>query len=277
MIDIITDTLLDGIKLLPFLFLTFLFMEYLEHKMSDKNKNIIENSGKFGPLIGSILGIIPQCGFSLSATNLFSMRIISTGTLISIYLATSDEMLPILISSNADIKFILFVLFIKFIIGMTFGFLIDFFYRKKEEIKLHEICIEEKCDCENGIIKSSIKHTIHIFIFILIITLILNCMLDIIGESNIESLFLKNKMLSSFLSGLIGLIPNCASSIVITEMYLKNIISFGSMISGLLTNSGIALVVLFKTNKNIKENLKIISILYIIGTICGILIDFIVV
>ena len=160
MLEIINDTILDTMKLLPFLFITFLFMEYMEHKLSDKSKEKIEKSGRFGPIIGSVLGIFPQCGFSVAATNLYSARVISIGTLISIDLATSDEMLPIFLSEHVAISFILLVLFIKFVVGMISGLLIDLFLFKGKEEHIHDLCEEEHCGCEHGILKSTIKHTL---------------------------------------------------------------------------------------------------------------------
>jgi hypothetical protein len=273
MLEIINETILDTIKLLPFLFITFLFMEYMEHKLSDKSKEKIEKSGRFGPIIGSILGIFPQCGFSVAATNLYSARVISIGTLIAIYLATSDEMLPIFLSEQVSISFIILVLFIKLIVGIIFGLLIDLFLFKNKQEHIHELCEEEHCDCEHGILKSTIKHTISIFIFLFIIVFLLNITMYYLGEDILGKLFMKNNIFGSFITSLIGLIPNCAASVIVTELYLNNAITFGSMIAGLLTNSGLAILVLFKTNKNKLENLLILSTVYSIGVIIGIIFD----
>ena len=167
MIEIIEETLIDSVKLLPFLFITYLIMEYIEHKTSHKVKSAVKKSGKFGPAVGSLLGIIPQCGFSVSATNLYAARIITLGTLIAVYLSTSDEMLPIFISEAVPISTIFKILGMKLVIGMIAGFLIDFVLRKrKEEERIIEICEEEHCHCEHGIIKSALKHTLNIFLFI---------------------------------------------------------------------------------------------------------------
>ena len=174
MLDVIVDTLLDGIKLIPFLFIAFLILELLEHKLSGKNKKIIEKSGKFGPIIGSMLGAFPQCGFSVAATNFYATRIITLGTLISIYLSTSDEMLPLLISEGVNIKLIIKVLGIKILIGMISGFIIDLIFRKKEKNHIHDFCEEEHCNCKNGVLISTIKHTLNITLFIIIISFILN-------------------------------------------------------------------------------------------------------
>lgn len=276
--DIILDTLIDSVKLLPFLFVTFLIMEYIEHKFSAKSKDKISKAGKFGPIIGGILGAIPQCGFSVMATNLYATRIISIGTLISIYLSTSDEMLPILISEKAAITVIFKFLAIKIIIGMLCGLVIDFILRKKEkkhkdENKIKDFCDEHHCNCSHSIIKSSLKHTLNIMIFLIVITFFLNVGFYYLGYDKISKLFLKDNLFSSFISSLIGLIPNCASSVILTKLYLEGVISFASCLSGLLTSSGVALLLLFKVNENKKENLKILLTVYLIGSLSGFIIE----
>ncbi|MEE0699614.1 MAG: putative manganese transporter [Bacilli bacterium] len=273
MMEVVLETLLDALKLLPFLFVAFLIMEYIEHKFSRKGKEKIEKAGRFGPFFGSLLGAFPQCGFSVMATNLYGTRIITLGTLISIYLSTSDEMLPILISEGAKAGLIFKILLFKIIIGMLFGFLIDFILRNKNHDnhdEIHDFCNDEHCHCEHGIIKSSLKHTLNIIVFIVIITFLLNAGIYYLGEENIGKLFLKDSFLSPFISSLIGLIPNCAASVVITELYLNGVLSFASAVAGLLTGSGVALLVLFKVNKNFKENVKILITLYLIGALTGV-------
>ena len=280
MLEIIRDTLIDGIRLLPFLFITYLLMEYIEHKMAEKSKKAIQKSGKFGPVIGAILGIFPQCGFSVSATNLYAGRVITLGTLISVYLSTSDEMLPILISEAVEPIVIIKILAIKLIIGMIAGLLIDFIYNlrpnKSEKNEIGHLCEEEHCHCDKeGILKSALNHTIHIFAFILIVTFIINILVHFIGEETIENFLLNKPILGPMISALIGLIPNCAASVIITNMYIENVISVASLIAGLLTGAGVGLAVLLKTNKNLKQNLLIIALLYAIGVISGILLQFI--
>lgn len=278
MLDVILDTLIDSIKLLPFLFITYLLMEYIEHKMKHKSKETIQKSGKFGPFFGSLLGIFPQCGFSVSATNLYAGRVITLGTLIAVYLSTSDEMLPIFISEAVSPIIILKILAIKLVIGMIAGFIIDLVINvlTKNKIKenIEQVCEEEHCHCnENGILKSSIHHTLNIFVYIIIISFIINTIVHFIGEEAIANLLLNKPIIGPLVSALIGLIPNCAASVIITNMYLQKVISFGSMMAGLLTGAGIGLAVLFKTNNEIKENIKIVVLLYSIGVIVGIVID----
>ena len=273
MLDVIKDTVIDSLKLLPFLFLTFLLMEYFEHKMKNKSKKIVEKAGKFGPIIGSFLGVIPQCGFSVAATNLYATRIITLGTLISIYLSTSDEMLPILLSEKVEFSLIAEVLLIKIIVGIICGFIIDLVYRKKEKVEIQEFCHDKHCDCVHSILKSTLKHTFDIFIFIFIISFVLNLAFSYLGEEVISSILMKNSIFGSFLTSLLGLIPNCFSSVLITQLYLKNTISFASMIGGLLTGSGVALLVLFRVNKDKKQNFRILLLLYLIGALTGLLIS----
>ena len=269
--EIILDTILDCLKILPFLFIAFLIIEFFEHKLSHKTEDTIKKAGKFGPLFGSLLGALPQCGFSVLATNLYITRIISLGTLIAIYLSTSDEMLPILIAEKAPIDSILFLVVLKILIGMICGFIIDLIIRKEETKEHFEICEHDHCDCEHGIVMSAIKHTLKILIFIFIITFILNAAFHYIGEDNIKHIFDKTNFFTPFIAALIGLIPNCGSSIILTELYITNILPLSSALAGLLANSGVALLILFKSNKNIKENLKIVGILYSISAITGLL------
>ena len=258
MYNILLDTIIDCIKLLPFLFITFIIIELIEHKLNKHIENIIADSKKFGPIIGAFLGSIPQCGFSLVATNLYITRIITLGTLISIYLSTSDEMIPIMLSHKTDISIILKIIAIKIIIGIVFGIIIDLIFKKNNKKINYDICESTHCD--------SIKHTIKTLIFIFIATLFINIIFEYLSINLINKIFLKNTYFAPLLSSLVGLIPSCGSSIILTELFINNTISFSALISGLLTNSGIAILILFKNNKNIKENIKIVSILYIIGT-----------
>lgn len=287
-LEVLLDTGIDALKLLPFLFITYLIMEYIEHKTGDKTKNIIKKSGKWGPVFGAILGIFPQCGFSAAAANLYAGRVITLGTLIAIFLSTSDEMLPILISEAAPIDIILKILATKLVIGIIAGVVIDFvgqaFKKKKEKQENEEaveeighMCEHEHCHCEKeGIFKSSIKHTLNIFVFIIIISLVMNVAIYFIGEEKISNLILNMPVVGPLIAGIVGLIPNCASSVILTQLYLQNVISVGSMIGGLLVGSGIGILILFRVNENIKENMKITGMLYLIGVVSGIIIDFII-
>ena len=276
--EILHHTLIDTVKLIPFLLIAFLILEFIEHKMSSKSKNILVNNQAYGPIIGSLLGAFPQCGFSVMATNLFNGRVITIGTLVAIYLSTSDEMLPILISNGTSFQVIVSIILMKIVVGLLSGLVIDFILKKKYKVgevneEIHEMCHDDNCHCEDGIIKSALKHTVSIILFIFIANFLINLVIHYIGEDKISDFMLQKNYLSYFLSSLIGLIPNCASSVIITELYLNEMISLGNMMSGVLTGSGLGILVLFRTNKNLKESLLILALIYFIGVFSGLLID----
>jgi len=277
MLDCLLDGFIDTLKLLPYLFVTFLILEYIEHKMSKKSEKTLEKYNKFGPIVGGVFGALPQCGFSTMASQLYSNRVITVGTLIAIFLSTSDEMLPIMISEKANIGSLLLILLFKVVIGITFGFIIDLIIKRKVEKpseEIHNHCACEECHCkEQGIFLSSIIHTLKVAFFILIVNIVLNSIIYFIGEDKLSNLLLNKNIFTYFVASLIGLIPNCASSVIITELYLTNIISIGTLFSGLLTGSGLGILVLFKENKNKKENIMILLSIYFIGVIVGFLID----
>ena len=278
MLDVLIDTLIDSIKLFPFLLLTYFSMEYLEHRTSEKTKNIVKKSGRFGPAIGSVIGVFPQCGFSAAASNLYAGRVITLGTLISIYLSTSDEMLPILISEQIKPHVIFSILGIKIVIGMIAGFVIDWIMRKTVKSadvneSIGHMCEHEHCHCEKSIFKSALKHTMVIMGYIVLISFVLNTAIFFIGEENLSHIILDVPVIGNVIAGFVGLIPNCAASVVITQLYLEGILSTGSMLAGLLAGSGVGLLVLFKVNDNLKENIKIVGIVYAIGVVTGILVD----
>jgi len=284
-IHTLEHTLLEALKLLPFLFLTYLAMEFLEHKTGEKTKHIVKKAGKWGPVIGGIAGAVPQCGFSAAASNLYAGRVITLGTLIAIYLSTSDEMLPIMISAQAPMELIGAILLAKVIIGVIAGFVIDFVMSRKEEKQghdhehdhdhehIHELCEHEHCNCEQGIVRSAIKHTLQITFFIILITFALHLALEFVGEDVLANLILNKPVLGPMLAGIVGLIPNCASSVVITQLYLEGAMGMGAMMAGLLVGSGVGLLVLFRVNHDKKENFKILGLLYGIGVVAGMVMD----
>lgn len=278
--DAILDSLIDTVKLIPFLLITYIIMEFIEHKTSHKTKDAIKKSGHFGPLIGGILGVVPQCGFSAAASSLYSARIITLGTLIAVFLSTSDEMLPILISEAVDVRIILSILGIKLVIAVIVGFIIDLFFRKKfetseDEPEIKDLCEHEHCHCEHGIFKSALKHTINITLYIFIISLVLNIIIYFIGENNLAHILNSTPIIGPIIASLVGLIPNCASSVIITQLYLSKVLNFATMIAGLLVNTGVGLLILFRTNKDLKENIKITVLLFAIVVIFGIIFDLI--
>lgn len=277
--DVLIDTLVDAAKLLPFLFVAFLLIEYLEHKISKKNQTAIARAGKYGPVIGALLGILPQCGFSAMATNLYATRIVSLGTLIAVYLSTSDEMLPIMLSEQAPAGTIIGILALKFGLGMLFGLIIDAIWHhvpNKDTKVSHELCEHAHCDCEHhSVFTAALKHTLSTTCYILIITFVINWLFFLIGQDRVAGLFLRNSIFGPFVAALVGLIPNCAASITITELYLTGVISFGSVIAGLLSSAGVGLLVLFRLNRHPRENIRIIGLLYAISVLCGMMIEII--
>lgn len=275
-IDVIADSFIDSIKLLPFLFITYLAMEYLEHKAGEKMHAAIRGAGKGGPMIGAVLGIFPQCGFSAAAANLYAGRVITVGTLISVFLSTSDEMLPIMISANAGMGLIVKVLMVKVIVAVIAGFVIDCVLRKNEkDMQISHLCEQHHCHCEEGILKSSLRHALEIFTYILIISLILNLLIVLVGEDALGGLILNRPVVGAVIAGLVGLIPNCAASVIITQLYLGGVLSAGAMIAGLLSGTGVGILVLLRVNDDRRENLRLIGLQYVIGVSAGIVVELI--
>ena len=274
----LSHTIEDSVKLLPFLFLTYLFMELLEHTTGGKVQNKIKNAGKVGPLWGGLLGIMPQCGFSAAAASLYAGRVITVGTLLAVFLSTSDEMLPIFISEAVAPATIVKILAAKVCIAIISGFLAELVYvnvfkKKEKDMDIHVVCEEEHCSCEDGVLKSALKHTLKIFVYILLITFILTLVIEMIGEDHLAVVFQNIPVVGEMIAALVGLIPNCASSVVITELYLSGIIGAGAMMSGLLVNAGVGLLVLFRLNRNWKQNAGIMAALYGFGVVWGVIIE----
>ena len=316
MLHLIEHTLHDTLNILPFLFLSYLLMEWLEHRAGARAAHVLQRSGKVGPLLGGALGLLPQCGFSASAAGLYAGRVISAGTLLAIFLSTSDEMLPILISHRVPGGRIAAILGLKVAIAVIAGTLVDLAWRRLRHGKIdahehhehhhehthehehehehehghnhhhhhdhgehpqtaiHEFCESEGCHCEQGILRSAIKHTLKVFLYILIITFLFTWLIESVGEETLGSWLSSFPVLGQMLAGLIGLIPNCAASVVITQLYLEGVISTGCMMAGLLVGAGIGVMVLFRVNhRHMKKNFAILALLYVTGVLAGILID----
>lgn len=277
-LDIILDALIDTAKMLPFLFAVYLLIEYLEHKASDKLANSLRKLGPFGPVGGALFGCIPQCGFSVAVSNLYSGRLVSLGTLIAVYIATSDEAVPILLSNPQSVGEVWKLIAAKAVIAILAGLLVDgvmkFFHRRgnEENEPYHDLC--EDCGCEeHGILYSAIKHTAQIFAFLFVVSLILGFAIYLLGEERLDRVLMTDSAFQPFLAALIGLIPNCSASVVLTNLYAAGSLSFGSVVAGLSTGAGLGLVVLFRTNKNLKQNISITALLYAIGAISGLIIN----
>ena len=203
---------------------------------------------------------------------------ITLGTLISIYLSTSDEMLPVFLSEKVPVSTIITIIGWKIVIGMVAGFVIDFVMRKakrQEDIqkKIGHICDHDHCHCEDGILKSSVKHTVVILGYIILVSFVLNTVIYFVGEETLGNLILNKPVLGPAIAAIVGLIPNCASSVVITQLYIGGVMSIGSAMAGLLAGCGVGILVLFKENRDVKENIKILVLLYALGLFSGIIID----
>lgn len=291
----------DTIKLVPFLFVTYLAMEALEHRAGEKSEAVVRRAGAAGPLIGALLGAVPQCGFSTAAATLYAARVVSLGTLIAVFLSTSDEMLPILIAEQAPVDLVLKVLGIKILIGMVAGFAIDAVLRVRhrafEGLRIHELCERDRCHCNGecaacgsdpslvydferdtehehnhaggSIVRSALKHTLHVTVFVFAITLLLEIAIDSIGEDAFAAFMAGNPVASVLAACIVGAIPNCAASVAITELYLSGALGAGAMVGGLLVGSGVGLLVLFRTNRPMARNFVILAMLLAIGAATG--------
>ena len=256
-------------------------MEFLEHRSGNAAEKWLNRSGKFGPLVGSLLGVLPQCGFSAASTGLYTGRVITAGTLVAVWLSTSDEMLPILISRGAPLPLVIKVIAAKVIVALLAGFSIDIvtnIIKKKKSYPDTEPCIEDFCEregcrCGEHFLVSALRHTASLTVFILVFTFILNLVIHGFGEDKLSAIILDRPILGNILAATVGLIPNCAASIVITELYIDGIISIGSMLSGLLVGAGVGVAILLRNNRPLKDSLRIILLLWCIGALVGILVD----
>ena len=281
MIDALLDTIKDTVILLPFLFLTYLAMEWLEDKTGESSAAMLGRVGRAGHLLGSGIGLIPQCGFSAAAASLYAGGVISVGTMLSVFLSTSDEMLPIFISSAVAPGSIAKILLFKFAIALASGIIVDAVSKvmgagASTDKHIHDLCEREHCGCEqdgSGIVRSAAVHTLKIAAFIFIVSLLLGLVVESVGKEVAFGLIEGAPIAATFVSGLIGLIPNCAASVIIAELYLDGLFTAGQMMSGLLVGAGVGILVLSRTNRHPKENAAIIAVLYAIGVAWGIIID----
>ncbi len=302
--DILADAVKDTLYLVPFLLLTYLAMEWLEHKAGGRAEEAVRRAGAAGPVVGALVGIVPQCGFSAAAATLWAGRVVTLGTLFAVFLATSDEMLPIFIAEQVDPTTILKILGVKLVIGMVMGFVVDaglrLARRDKEKLRIHELCEHDHCHCngdchacednpelaydfehdndhehhhEHGSIwRSALVHTVQVTVFIFLVTLVLDGMMELVGEDALAAALGSNAVLSVLGSALVGLIPNCAASVVIAQLYVDGALGAGAMMAGLLVSAGVGLLVLIRTNRRPVQNLQILAALWATGAAWGLII-----
>ena len=287
MSDAILEALLDTIKdtatLIPFLFITYLAMEWLEDKTEDQSVALLSRMGRARHVIGAGIGLVPQCGFSAAAAGLYSGGVITVGTMLAVFLSTSDEMLPIFISSSVSANSIFKILAVKFAFALATGILIDlaiktFKFTLGGSKHIHDLCEQDHCGCEDeegSIVRSALVHTAKIVVFIFIASFVIGLIAESLGKDVVASVLSGAPVLGTFICSLVGLIPNCAASVIIAELYLENMISAGQMMAGLLVSAGVGILVLCRSNRNRKENALIIAMLYFSGVIWGLLTDII--
>ena len=314
--DVLQDAVVDTLYLIPFLLVTYLLMEWLEHRTGHKAQDAVRRAGVAGPAIGAVLGVVPQCGFSAAASTLYAGRVVTLGTLIAVYLSTSDEMLPIFIAEHVPASTLFGVIGCKIVIGMIAGFAIDAIMRAthhaRPDLRIHELCQQAHCDCNHGcttcehnpelayehhddcgegchhdhhhhdhshdggwgdIAKSAIKHTAQVTLFVFLISLALNAVLAVVGEEALGSFLASNQMLAVVGSAIVGLIPNCAASVAIAQLYIEGVLGTGAMMSGLLSAAGVGLLVLLRTNRHAADNARVIGILLVVSIVCGAVFD----
>ena len=276
--DIILDSVLDLLKVLPFLFGAFLLIEFLEHKAMDKVVYRLQHVGVLGPLAGALIGIVPQCGFSVTAADFYSGRLITIGTLAAVFLSTSDEALLIMMSEPSAIPYLARLIICKVIIAFVFGMLLDLIARNVRkrvviETPFEELCQDCHCHENHSIVRAALNHTLKIAGFLLVINLILGTVMELAGETVIARLFLTDSIFQPFLTALIGFIPNCAASVLITQLFIDGTLAFGSTVAGLCTGAGLGLIVLWRTNHRVWENLLIMVYLYVVSVLCGMILN----
>lgn len=328
----------DTLPLVPFLLITYLALELLEHAAGDRVNAAVKRAGAAGPVVGALLGMVPQCGFSAMGATLYAGRVITLGTLVAVFLSTSDEMLPLLVAERVDAGLLVQVLLAKAAVAGVVGLAVDAALRAvrrnarvhaavrrgvlgpaavageaalEQDVidelaeagegadHIHRLCERDHCGCEEdshdsdhdhghddhhhshdhghhhhggawSVVRSALSHTIQVTVFIFIVTLILVAVLETVGEPALEAFLGGNRVLAVFASALVGLIPNCAASVVITQLYLEGMLSFGAMLAGTLVGAGAGFLVLFRTNRSVRENVIILAALYVVGVVCGI-------
>ena len=273
-LDSLLDALIDSAKMLPFLYIIYLLMEVLEHKAGKRFPRLLGKSAKVGPLAGSFVGAVPQCGLAAASASLYSGRIITLGTLLAVFLSSSDEMLPILISEAVPFVRIVRIVGLKIAIAVVSGYAVDLVLRSRRKIdeearKEAEVAFAGFEHRSNMFI-CALRRTLEIFIYIFVFSFILNMIIAVVGEERLAQAFSSVPVVGELIAGLVGLIPNCASSVVITELYLGGIIGTGPMLTGLLVNAGVGTMVLIRTNRNVRENIGIVCTLYGIALVWGV-------
>ena len=277
-----TEFLLDNLLLLPFLFVTYLVLEVLEARAGGALERGLGRTRRLGPLVGSLAGVVPQCGFSAAAASLYAGGAITAGTLVAVFLSTSDELIPVLVSEKVPISLLGGIVAVKVVAGLTVGFLVNavmsLFGKGTPELHVDELCAHSRCSCKErkGVLLPALIHTAEIFFFILVISGAVELVMHYVGEDGLRRMILNEPWAGEAIAGLVGFIPNCAVSVTGAQIYLKGGMSAGALMAMSLTGSGVGLLVLFRTNRRWKANLALVAVLYVAGVLIGRLAGFII-
>lgn len=287
-VDVIVDSVLDTLELVPLLFVTYLAMEAIEHSASSRVRTVVERSGAAGPVIGALLGALPQCGFSAMAATLFAGRVVSAGTLVAVVLSTSDEMVPVFLAHQEPLGRLLAIMGIKVVVGLAVGLIVDAVLRARHRagdghIHIHELCEREHCHCDDehdhehgsrpwAIVRSALVHTAQVTLFILLLTFAFGLVIEFVGQDALAQLLANHPVRATFLAALVGLIPNCGASVAICELFLDGVLATGPMLAGLLASGGVGLLVLWRTNANARQNAMVTLLVYLVAVVTGLLV-----
>lgn len=310
LVDVLVDGVIDTAKLVPFLFVTYVVMEAIEHASDRRVAHAVANAGAAGPIVGGLLGALPQCGFSAMAATLYAARVVTAGTVVAVILSTSDEMIPVFLAHGDASGVMMLVIVLKMLLGVVIGLTVDAILRRLHrsgdgEVHIHELCEREHCGCDEdhghghghegeeahghdhghdhghahgaggtlrSVLRAALHHTIQVTTFIFVMTLALGLVLETVGEGPVAQLAANHPVRATFLCALVGLIPNCAASVAISELYLAGTIGLGPLVAGLLSSGGVGLLVLWRTNADLRQNLAITAFVYAVGVVCGLMV-----
>ena len=290
LIHVLEHSVEDTLRLVPFLFVTYLAMEALEHASADRVQRVVERSGKAGPVVGALLGAVPQCGFSAMAATLYAGRVVTAGTLVAVILSTSDEMVPVFLAHQEPVGRMLAIMAAKVLVGIVIGFAVDVTLRLLRRAgdghaHIHELCERAHCHCDDepeghghdhghgrwAVVRSAAVHTVQVSAWILVITFVFGLAMELVGTESLAAAVANHPVRATFLSALVGLIPNCAASVAITELYLEGALAAGPMLAGLLASGGVGLLVLWRTNVDARQSAVITLFVYGIAVVAGLL------
>ena len=282
-------SVLDTIELVPLLFVTYLAMEAIEHSASAHVRAAVERSGKAGPVVGALLGALPQCGFSAMAATLYAGRVVTVGTLVAVVLSTSDEMVPVFLAHQEPLDRLVAIMGAKVVVGVAVGLVVDAVLRARHRdgdghVHIHELCEREHCHCDDGdghdhghgggrwaIVRSALVHTVQVTLFILAVTFVFGLAIDYVGQDALGELLADHPVRATFVAALVGLIPNCGASVAVTELFLDGVLATGPMLAGLLASGGVGLLVLWRTNADARQNALITVFVYLVAVLAGLL------